>query len=369
MEEDGKEIPSKWEVFGVSGPLHLTSVDWGIQDHKRTIAASLVQGVYISQRDRNLNRTDPHKAQAPKWWQFFNFQPIQFLTDPFDHSNFGAIYAYQPLHSNPKQRDNRPATSSQSVPPPSHVIAFRGTLLKPETRQRDIYLDMNLPLKGLPYDPRYHRAVQAVLWLIGQVDYKSVWLTGHSLGAAIALQVGKDLAKKGTYIETFLFNPPYHSAPVERIQNPFLKTRIRVAKSLITAGLSVAFKSNKDDYTPTPKNDPFNLLCSWVPNVFVNPRDPISCEYIGYFEHRDRMEAMGMGKIGNIATKNSIMNYLSGMFGRDGEPPHLVPSALLIKNMNFSEPNVMVAHGIHQWWQPHSWMSKLHIFSECNCPQ
>ncbi|KAK9672446.1 hypothetical protein RND81_12G101200 [Saponaria officinalis] len=318
-----------------------------IQDHRRSVAASLVQGVYISERDSQLKRTQQqHTALGPIWSEFFHFQCIQFLRDPFDHSIFGAIYAYK----------------GQTSPPssPSYVIAFRGTLLKPATRRRDLYLDAQLPLKGLPNDPRYHRAFQGVDWLIRHVGNNNVWMTGHSLGAAIALQVGKDMAKLGIYIDTFLFNPPYHCAPIEKINNPFLKNRIRVMKSLVTAGLSAAFKGNNNHLVS--ENDPFWKLCSWVPQVFVNPRDPISCEYIGYFEHRDKMEAIGMGKIENIATKNSIMNMFY-----DGEPPHLVPSALLVKNMSVSEPNVMEAHGIHQWWQPHSWVSKLYVFSECNC--
>ncbi|KAL9225401.1 hypothetical protein vseg_001333 [Gypsophila vaccaria] len=364
MEEDSK-VSSHWEVFGVSGPFRLNHVNWRIQDHKRSVAASLVQGVYISERDRQLKRSD-HSQLGPIWWEFFHFQRIQVLNDPIDHSIFGAIYAYKPVTYNTY---HNPTSQTSLLSPPSHVIAFRGTLLKPDTRRRDLYLDAQLPLKGLPNDPRYHRAFEYVDWLLRHVERKSVWMSGHSLGAAIALQVGKDMAKRGTYIETFLFNPPYHSAPIERINNPFLKNRIRVVKSLVTAGLSAAFRGNNSNNNNnlSSNNDPFTKLCAWVPHLFVNPRDPISCEYIGYFEHRDKMDAIGMGKIENIATKNSIMNVFSGAFGRDGEPPHLVPSALLVKNMAVSGPDAMVAHGIHQWWQPHSWASKLYVFSECNC--
>ena len=39
----------------------------------------------------------------------------------------------------------------------------------------------------------------------------SVWLAGHSLGAAMALLGGKEMAKEGHLIEIYLFNPPFCS--------------------------------------------------------------------------------------------------------------------------------------------------------------
>ncbi|KMT16022.1 hypothetical protein BVRB_3g051990 [Beta vulgaris subsp. vulgaris] len=354
-EEEREAKPSEREIFGICGPLHLTCVDWRIPDHRRSVAASLVQGIYILERDRQQKRAG-HKALAPIWWDFFHFQCIQILVDQVDSSTFGAIFEYKRYNS-----DYFHLMGYQSVPP-KYVIAFRGTLAKPDTRKRDYYLDIQLALNGLTRNSRYQTAFQAVESILVQCSPRNVWLAGHSLGAAIALQVGKDMAKKGCYIETYLFNPPYTSAPVEKLDNPYLKSGARIATSVVTAGLSLALKGTKNKYI-THQHDPFTILSSWIPYLFVNPQDPICCEYIGYFEHREKMEGWGVGAIERIATKNSVVGLLSGAVGRDGEALHLIPSAFVVKNMIVREQELKVAHGIHQWWEPHTyWQPKLYQY-------
>ncbi|CAO2838629.1 unnamed protein product [Amaranthus hypochondriacus] len=355
-EEEKEAKPSNNEIFDLCGPSHLKCVDWRIPDHRRSIAASLVQGVYILERDRQQNRTH-HKALAPIWWHFFHFQCIQILVDQVDSSTFGAIYQYKPY--NPTYYHSLP---SQHLPP-NYVIAFRGTLIKPDTRKRDLYLDIQLALNGLTRNTRYQIGFQAIQSIIAKSGPTNVWLTGHSLGASIALQAGKDMAKKGCFIETYLFNPPYVSAPIEKLNNPYLKTGARIATSVVTAGLSLALKGTKNDVNSTINYDPFRVLGSWIPYLFVNPKDPISCEYIGYFEHREKMEGWGVGGIERIATKDSVVGLISGALGRDGEALHLIPTAFVVKNMVVKEQDLKVAHGIHQWWHPHPyWHPKLYQY-------
>lgn len=326
-------------------------------DDTKSVAASLVQGVYLLQSDRRLKRSG-HKAVAPMWWNTFNFQCIKVLVDQYDSSIFGAIFEYKPHFPN----------NNQQGVPPRYVIAIRGTLMKPGTRIRDLYLDIQIPLNGLTRDSRYRMAFQELQALLAHISPKQVWLVGHSLGAAFALQVGKDMAKLGCYIETFLFNPPYTSAPIEKINNSYLKGRIRIAKSLVTAGIYLVKNSNKDDNL-TQRHDQFLSLCSWTPYMFVNPKDPICCEYIGHFEHRGKMKKLGLDKIDLLGTKNSLMSMFAGAKGRIGEPPHLIPSASLTKNMiNLEQCVLQEAHGVKQWWQPHPhWHSKLYIYEECDC--
>jgi hypothetical protein len=87
----------------------------------------------------------------------------------------------------------------------------------------------------------------------------------------------------------------------------------------------------------------FAALARWVPDVFVNPADPISSEYLGYFDHRRKMEEIGVGKVGRLATRHSV---------KDGcEPLHLFPSVVLTVNRGPS-PDFKAAHGIHYWWRP-----------------
>ncbi|XP_074284550.1 GDSL esterase/lipase At4g10955-like [Silene latifolia] len=350
-EEEETKAPSEREIFGVCGPIHLNIVDWRVPDQRRSIAASLVQGVYVLERDRQNKRTN-YEALAPIWWDFFHFQCIQILVDKVDSSTFGAIFQYKPY--NPNQYYNIPPQCL----PPKYVIAFRGTLIKPGSRKRDIMLDMQLALNGLTRNTRYQTSLQTVQDLIARVGPQNVWLAGHSLGAAIALQIGKTVARTGLYIESYLFNPPYSSAPIEKLTDPILKNGFRVAGSILTAGLSVALKG-----TSSQHNDPFTILRPWIPYLFVNENDPISCEYIGYFEHREKMEAWGVGGIERIAAKDTLVSLVSGVCGRDGEALHLIPSAFVVKNLHPLKDEVKLAHGIHQWWECHPyWQPKLFQF-------
>ncbi|KAM0068191.1 hypothetical protein Hdeb2414_s0002g00070301 [Helianthus debilis subsp. tardiflorus] len=60
-------------------------------DHRRSVAACLVQGVYILERDRQENR-QASKALVPPWWNFFRFDLHSQLIDDVDSCIFGAIY-------------------------------------------------------------------------------------------------------------------------------------------------------------------------------------------------------------------------------------------------------------------------------------
>ncbi|KAL9240535.1 hypothetical protein vseg_014742 [Gypsophila vaccaria] len=347
------KCPSKREIFNVCGPFHLNVIDWRVPDQRRSIAASLVQGVYVLERDRQQKRMG-HNALAPMWWDFFNFQCIQILVDQVDYSTFGAIYEYKP--HNPNLHYHIPPQHL----PPKYVIAFRGTLIKSDTGRRDLHLDMILALNGLTRSSRYQISIQAVQGLLAKVGPQNVWLAGHSLGAAIALQIGKTIARGGCYIETYLFNPPYSSVPFEKLVSPILKNGLRAASSVLTAGVSIALKGTRNNPSTPQHYDQFTVLAPWTPYLFVNPSDPISCEYIGYFEHRDTMESWGVGGIERIATKESLVSLVSSACGRDGEALHLIPSAFVVKNMHPMKDKVKLAHGIHQWWEVHNYWEHKH---------
>ncbi|XVF10060.1 hypothetical protein REPUB_Repub07fG0151000 [Reevesia pubescens] len=268
-----EKLVSKREIFCHSGPLHLTAVDWKNFHHRRSVAASLVQGVYILERDRQQNR-QALQALAPPWWDYFNFQ-------------------------------------------------------------------------------------LAVLSIVAVAGTSSIWLAGHSLGSAISLLAGKNVTMMGYSVGAYLFNPPFFSVPVEIIKNEKLKHGIRFTSSIVKAGLAVAVKGS---HQRPKQDDPFVLLSAWIPYLFVNPADPICSGYIGYFEHRKKMEKIGAGKIERIATQNSIGSLLSGSLKSDSEPLHLLPSAYLTINL-IRSPDFKRAHGIHQWWDPSfDGQSELHEY-------
>ncbi|KAK7846142.1 gdsl esterase/lipase [Quercus suber] len=117
--------------------------------------ASLVRG----EEALVLNRDEIIEALATPWWESFHFQLHHKLVDNND-SIFGAIYEF---------KYPNPAPSF-----PQYVIAFRGTLMKKEiVTWRQIKLQVTMS------------------------GGARVWLAGHSLGSAMALFAGKNMAKMG----------------------------------------------------------------------------------------------------------------------------------------------------------------------------
>ncbi|CAN6444723.1 unnamed protein product [Victoria cruziana] len=323
------------ETFSASGPVHLTPVNWDNPDHRRSIAASLVQGAYVLECDRQLKRKGAD-ALAPPWWEFFGFKLAHSLIDDEDLSIFGAVYEFNTPLSSP---------SSQSQVRPHAVIAFRGTIIKGDSLSRDLKLDLSLVHHGLHQTSRFHIAIEAIRNL-APVYSNNIWLCGHSLGSAIAMLAGKCMAEKGVILNTFLFNPPYVSPPIERIKDHRVKTGLRIASSLVTAGLAMAVKGRS---FVSQANELFAALSAWTPSLFVNPADHICAEYIGYFEHRNLMHAIGASKLERLATQHSIGGLLMDAVGQESQPFHLIPSANMTVNLD-PAASFKEAHGIQQWW-------------------
>ncbi|MFS7919039.1 putative fungal lipase-like domain, alpha/Beta hydrolase [Helianthus anomalus] len=134
-------------------------------DHRRSIVACLVQGVYILKRDRQEN----HDA---------------------DSCIFGAIY-----------KSKHPPSQHT----PSYVIAFRDTLNNGNAFSRDLELDIHLIKNGLHRTSRFDITMQAVRNLVrSQASKSNIWLTGHPLGSAMALLTGKRMAKTGIFLDLYL---------------------------------------------------------------------------------------------------------------------------------------------------------------------
>uniref|UniRef100_A0A5B7BXM1 Fungal lipase-type domain-containing protein n=1 Tax=Davidia involucrata TaxID=16924 RepID=A0A5B7BXM1_DAVIN len=333
-------MASERENFNQSGPLHLINVDWKNAEHRRSVAASLVQGVYILERDRQENRQGP-QALAPPWWEFFHFRLHGQLVDDADRSIFGAIYEFKPTASGNDHLTNES---------PRYVIAFRGTITKGDAFLRDLQLDLHFIQNGLHRTSRFEIAMQTVRNMVAAFGNLNICLAGHSLGSAMAMLAGKTMAKTGIFLEAFLFNPPFFSAPIERIKDKKLKHGIRIASSFLTAGFAVALKSHHQQKNRS--EDSFVTLSAWAPNLFVHPADHICSEYIGYFEHRKKMEEIGAGGIERLATQHSIGGLFMSAIGKESdEPLHLIPSANLTVNL-IPSPDLRRAHGIHQWWKP-----------------
>ncbi|KAJ4951428.1 hypothetical protein NE237_028260 [Protea cynaroides] len=326
----------KSENFSLSGPLHLTTVDWANAHYCRTVAACLVHGVYILEQDRRQNRKG-HESLAPPWWKFFHFHLFDQFIGRF--SIFGAIFEFRPPRSN-----NHPSNKIA----PRYVIAFRGTIIKLDSFFGDMALDILIIRNGLHKTSHFEIGMQAVRNMVTTLGASNVWLAGHSLGSAMAMLVGKNMAKTGVFLQTFLFNPPFVSAPYDdqNIKSKKLQNGIRKARRFITAGLTVAMKGHSQK---SGSEDPFVILSPWVPSLFVHPTDNICSEYVGYFAQRKKMEKIGASGIEKLATQNSIVGLL--LVKKESEPLHLLHSASLTINLS-QAPNLWEAHALCQWWIP-----------------
>jgi hypothetical protein len=307
----------------------------------------LVNGVYVLEKDRQKQRKGPDSL-ACHWWEFFHFQLLDTLIDDIDSSIFGAIYEFKPQPSICNNTLHRS---------PRYVIAFRGTIIKPESFMCDMKLDLKIIKHGLHETSRSKLATEAVRKMVASVggNGSNIWLAGHSLGSSIALHASKTMAKSGIFIESFLFNPPFASVPLDQmIKSKKLKHGIRIAGSILKTGIDIFKRSSHDS---------FAALSKWTPCLFVNPSDYICSEYVGYFEHRPKLEKIGLGRIVKIATQNSLGSIMmSSAFGKECEPLHLIPSAYLTKNMT-PQQNCIEAHRIDQWWKPDLQLeSKLHKY-------
>ena len=202
------------DSFDDNRPKHITGVnkiDWANEEHRRCIAACLVKGVYVHENDRAERRA---VKLAPAWWESFGFHLKKELREPiysaivgvvFD-TIYGAIFEYSP--SAPGDRCA-----------PRYVVAFRGT--KPGSI-RDYYLDLKIVINKLEKRTRVQQPCRLVDQLItamrkedqaSQGQDSCIWLAGHSLGAAVALVVGRYVMvqEKPPNLPTFLFNPPHVS--------------------------------------------------------------------------------------------------------------------------------------------------------------
>jgi surfactin synthase thioesterase subunit len=88
--------------------------------------------------------------------------------------------------------------------------------------------------------------MQAVQNVASVFPGSSIWLAGHSLGAGLAILTGRNMVKKGALLDSFLFNPPFAAAPIERISDERVKHGFRIARSFITAGLTIAMKGKAE---------------------------------------------------------------------------------------------------------------------------
>uniref|UniRef100_A0ACD5UEG3 Uncharacterized protein n=1 Tax=Avena sativa TaxID=4498 RepID=A0ACD5UEG3_AVESA len=341
--------------FDISGPTHIMSrsgvrrsstmmIDWNNEEDRRCVAACVVKGTYILENDRTMCRVHA-EALAPPWWESFHFRLVDVLKEEAfrrkcDKLIFGAIYEHVP-----------PAGGRRHPSAPQYIVAFRGTMLPHPKAIHDVVLDLKIIANTLPDSKRSQRAHRAVDTLLATIDSSAVWLAGHSLGASLALEVGRTMmAERGISLSTFLFNPPHvSSAPAINKILPCegLRKELYAKSALVKAGLGMVLSPHRKKMEGL-----FERLSSWAPNLYVHDRDIICQGFIDYFEQRQQLEERCKS-----ATTLSYRDMLFSALGKEKERPHLLPSATLWKNSTMDRganliQQSLAAHELQQWWKP-----------------
>ncbi|TVU38799.1 hypothetical protein EJB05_12189, partial [Eragrostis curvula] len=358
------------EVFAVSGPKHMMAkigmgsspttmikINWDNHEHRRCVAACLVNGTYLMIM---MNDGPGFTKLARAWWESFHFRCNTILTDD-DGLIFGAIFEHQ-LQPGPAGARHHHHPSSA---PPRYIVAFRGTVSR-HFKSSDMQLNLKIVMNKHHDSGRYNRAREQVGRLLDSTGGGAavVWLAGHSLGASIELDVGRHvMEKRRRGLPTFLFNPPHVSlAPVINTLRvgEAAKRGLYVTSFMVKAALAKTVRRSHE------KNmaELFDKLAPWVPELYVHERDFICQGFIDYFELRRKMldRSRILRPVAEVAMKMSFrdmwISLHSSAKAENGEEPrvrpHLLPSARLWKNSSELYP-----HGLRQWWQPDSRLNLL----------
>ncbi|XP_062186576.1 GDSL esterase/lipase At4g10955-like isoform X1 [Phragmites australis] len=337
--------------FAVSGPMHMMArsrvgsspattieIDWDNEEHRRCITSCLVKGTYVLQSDQTRG-----EALAPAWWESFHFNLLEALECEIPNflgpnRLFSAFFEYVPPYGGRRHKSA-----------PRYIVAFRGTMLNDPTALRDMCHNASIVLNQHHNFNRFRKARERVEELIanGSVTGSSdVWLAGHSLGASIALDVGHEMARKGCYLPTFLFNPPHVSLapavdvlPMTEVAKEHLSATSCVVKYVLGKTVLRTHGERMEAL--------FEKLSPWEPNLYVHERDVICKGFIDYFDQRKQVQKRFPG-VAMSATTLSYRDMCYSVFGKQSERAHLLPSAWLHKNSS-SHGN---AHELQQWWHP-----------------
>ncbi|CAM0878751.1 unnamed protein product [Alopecurus aequalis] len=329
-----------------------TLIDWNNEEHRRCIAASLVQGTYIIEKDRTNSRVST-EALAPQWWESFGFRLREVLQDEDSEEDkgnksyiFGAIFEHVPLADAP----HHPSA-------PQFIVAFRGTtMLSNPNSIQNIQLDLNIIANTLPSCKRTTMAREAVATITKGKGGGSLWLTGHSVGASLALDLGRAMmSDEGLNIPTFLFNPPQVSlGPAINLLLPSDKVwrEMQLASNIVKAGLGMVLSPHRKRMEAV-----FERLSPWAPNMYVHDKDLVCQGFINYFEQRQQMQERFHSSVAKSSASLSYSDMLFSTIGKEKESSHLLPSATLWKTSCIRkdaqglQQTSFAAHELQQWWK------------------
>ncbi|CAA7402004.1 unnamed protein product [Spirodela intermedia] len=348
--------------FRVCGPRNLSSPNWrdifnsSWKDpkYKRMAIACFIQGVYLMELDRQekKKRAAAVAAEAvaeevgggsagelaPRWWRPFKYKLAETLVDERDGSIYGAVLEWDRAAALSEFILLRPAAA------PRAVVALRGTLLSGATIRRDLEDDLRfLAWESLRGSARFAGALHAVAAAAERHGGAAVCVAGHSLGAALALQVGKALAKEGVLVECHLFNPPSISMAAsfksfgEKAAAAWKRLRGGDDGDGDGAAAAAAGEGEAAAAAKKEKN-------RWAPHLYVNNSDYICCYY-----YADRPSVAGEEQEEEEEEKGeSGGGGVGGAAG--GRKEGAAAAAKLFVAAKKAPQKFLEAHGLQQWW-------------------
>ncbi|TVU35094.1 hypothetical protein EJB05_16963 [Eragrostis curvula] len=267
--------------FHVSGPRNLPPPNWKEiirsswkdPNYKRMVMACFIQAVYLLELDRQDQKGE-EDGLAPKWWKPFKYKVTQTLVDERDGSIYGAVLEWDRSSALSDFILIRPSGA------PRAVLALRGTLLQKQTMKRDLQDDLRfLVWESLKGSVRFIGASEALKAAVEKFGSANVCVAGHSLGAGFALQVCKELAKQGVFVECHLFNPPSVSLAMSvRSMSEKASYLWKKVKSSLPLKEEAATTLEVDKEEASVKKR-LRTEKKWVPHLYVNNSDYICCHY------------------------------------------------------------------------------------------
>lgn len=263
---------------------------------------------------------------------------------------------------------------------PAVVVAVRGTRV---SNLEDILADMNVLGQALHEHRRVPHLRRVVKQAVSDYGSANVCITGHSLGAALALLVARDLAgdQEQQPVEAHLFNPPFssfdwvRSSAVRRGEKVAKAVMLKMQAAACAVTSSRAFVHDlSQQLLPRLEEieEQFWALARWLPHLYLHPWDPISWGYINFFDdHEMRIQSERAGAADLRAQIHAFVapHTLSSLLSWFTSPKHLIPSAVLVvAHTSRPAPSACYrylreAHGLKQWENSHMPVSLRRIQS------
>lgn len=210
---------------------------------------------------------------------------------------------------------------------PRAVLVLRGTLLRSPTFRRDIEDDLRfVAWESLEGSVSFNGALETLKVIADMYGGSNVCVAGHPLGAGFALQVGKTLAKQGTFVDTHLFNPPSVSLKLS-LRNYGEKAGF--AWKRLKSMLPYSNETLASSEAGADENTSNIGFSKWVPHLYVNDSDYICCYYTD----------PAAAKENNEEKDNEIFC-----------PQNKQAAAAKLFVLSKGKQKFEEAHGLQQWW-------------------